>query len=279
MSRSCWDDSKIRLLLVPVEGLEPVLGGEVRLQDGRQDVRVVVRRAEPVLHGPQAVEDLLLREVLEAVTPVDVLADEAERLHRGRQLRSRGRRSANEPEKGREELGQLLGEPGKVAAVVEGAAGSDERHEEVHLVDGFRRDLARVEIETEDREEELLVLRSHLLEEAPHPARGDLLVVGRERAVDDVEATVELVDLVHDDRRGLDVQDRRHGLDLVVEPLEVDLVAGRVAEEGLVDPLEELVERPEGLELLGQPRIGVVKGLQIDDRRAQRKPLGSAPAL
>ncbi|MBK9964270.1 MAG: hypothetical protein IPP07_04935 [Holophagales bacterium] len=254
-------------LLVPVEDLEPVLGGEVRLEDGREDVRVVVRRAEPVLDGPEAVEDLLLREVLESVTPVYVLANEAERLHRGRQLRSRGRRSAHEPEKGREELGQLLGEAGKVAAVVEGAAGSDERHEEVHLVEGFRRDLTRVEVEAENRQEELLVLRPHLLEEAPHPARGDLLVVRRERAVDDVEAPVELVDLVHDDRGGLDVQDRRHGLDLVVQPLEVDLVAGRIAEEGLVDSLEELVKRPESLELLGQPRIGVVKSLQIDDRR------------
>ena len=140
-------------------------GGEVRLQDGRQDVGVVVRRSEPVLDGPQAVEDLLLREVLEAITPVDVLADEAERLHRSRELRSRGRHSANETEKGREELGQLLREPGKVAAVVEGATGSDERYEEVHLVDGFRRDLSRVEVEAEDREEELLVLGPHLLEE------------------------------------------------------------------------------------------------------------------
>ena len=55
------------LLLVPVEGLEPVLGREVRLEDRREDVRVVVGRPEPVLHGSEAVEDLLLGEVLETL--------------------------------------------------------------------------------------------------------------------------------------------------------------------------------------------------------------------
>ena len=256
------------LLLAPVERLEAVLGGEVRLEDRGEDGGVVVGRAESVLHGPEAVEDLPVGEVLEPLARLDVLLDEAEGLHRRRQLRGRRRRPPHEAEERGEELRQLLGEARQEVPVVERPPRPDERQEEVHLVERFRRDLPRVEVEAEDGEEELLVLRPDLLEEPADPARGDLLVVGRERAVDDVEPAVELVDLVEDDRGRLHVHHGRHRPDLVVEPLEVDLVARGVPEEGLVHPLEELVERPERLELLGQPRVGIVQGLQVDDRRA-----------
>ena len=268
-------------LLLLVEELELLLERDVRREDGLHDLRREERVAEPVLERPEVLERLPLRQVLEAFARVQVPPQDVQQRHDGLDLGGRDGRPRREPEERARELLELAGrlEHDLAAGLLARAETGQEEVDLVHLVGP---EAARVVVELEDREQELLVARLHALEELAQGARRDEAVVVREGLVQPVELAVQPPHRRFRRVLGLDALRLLDALDLLVERRERHLGHGRPLQARAVHALEELVEHPERLELLGQagvhPRnaVRVAFGVSHDGRAFYRcRPSGA----
>ena len=251
-------------LLALVQPVEHRPRPQVAPGDGREDLRVGEAAGDAALERPDVVEQPLGDEVLEFLRARHVGGEVVEGAHDRRRAR-RSRRGHTEAAVADSKNFCASGRGRGAVDVGGGGPRGHDRGQEVDLVDHVLVHVGLREVEAQQVEGDLLVLRLHLLEEAAHVGGRDVAVGLAQLAAELVEPLGELAEARRDllRRRRVDRAGRR--AHVVVELAEVERVARLRGEERLLDATQELVERPQRLEPFGQANVVFVEKLDSLD--------------
>src|SRR5262249_5997027 len=232
--------------------------------DGGQNLRMRQTRRHPPLHRADVVQEALRQKILELPSGRDIVRELVEGAD------DRRRHGAVEPRPDRsgsqrfEELLDLRARLRRGGIRIRTAGGRDCR-EKIDLVDDVFVRIGLREVEPEEIEGDLLVLRPDLFEKPADEGRRNFPVDVPQLIRDGVQTRPQIADQRLDGLRRAGVDLRFDPADLFVKRIEVERVARLGGEKGLIDSAEKLMERPERLEALRQADVVLVEKLDSLD--------------